>query len=231
MLTLSEVLIAIAFYVIFNALLSVYIWDRIFTYLRDIRDMRNQRKRYPRFYGKKPLPPIATNSNVLDIFHGRKEGLHNEVFIAYSTEYTYTLDKDSSKDPDFCWDARELKQFHTELSDACFDKILVNNCICCTGDIAKFQGQEFIKCLTRLLKPRGKLYIKDYRLYTKGLNPISVEFLNELGLRGYNGITLRETIAGNGWLLLCKEPSLPMLKEEEKKAELEYVRYIGNDTC
>lgn len=209
MLTLWETLLAITYFVLIN---SPLIWQPVFDWLAyHIRRWRQQLK-YPRFYGTKPMPPRPGNANVLELFHGRADGIHNEQLIAYDSEWVYTVDKNASKNPDYCADIM-TSDLLASLPEAGFDKILVNNCICCTADVAKFQGIDFIAALVRLLKPRGRLYIKHHDIYQTGLKPINPENLNKLGLRGYNGKTLNATMIGRGWLALIKEPSMPLLEE------------------
>ncbi len=67
--------------------------------------------------------------------------------------------------------------------------------------------------VARILKPRGKLYIRQHDLYTSsGLEPVTLELLNSLNLRGLSNTHLGENVV-SGWLMLIKEPALPPLRD------------------
>ncbi|CAH6418854.1 Hypothetical protein POVN_LOCUS578 [uncultured virus] len=188
----------------------------LFTALRFYLIKRRERQHLHKFYGKKPMPPRPENSNVLHLFHGKKAGILNIQWIDYRSEWTYMVDKSKEKEPDYVLDLMQpgaLDQF----GDASFGKILVSNCICCTQDIALYQAATFLRSLTRLLKPGGKLYIKHSLVFKGGLDPVGLELLNELGFRGLNGLPGIEGNIVAGWLLLIKEARLPPLVKEEKE--------------
>lgn len=211
---LPIILVTIAFYLGLNNALT---W-RQFNF-QFIKQFFHKRK-YPRFYGKKPMPPNPANSNALHLFHGKADGFLKYALITYDHDYTYTVDKAASKDPDWLLDLTK-PQALAHLKDALFDKIIVSNCICCTNDVALFRGASFLRSLVRLLKPQGRLYVKNFPLFGGGLEPITVKLLNEVGLRTCLGKTLVQSTVNGFWLSLVKEPKLPLIEEEPLPKEEE----------
>jgi len=171
-------------------------------------DKRKYKRRFKKFYAPKPPIPDPKYDNVLHLFHGKEDGPNNH-YIDYTLSFVYTADRNPSKKPDILADLRRENPFE-KFPDACFDQILVPNCVCCTQDIALLQGATFFKNLVRLLKPRGKLYVRFPEAFLKGLEPVTLDLLNESGLRDYTGGYFGKC-RHLDWVTLIKEPSLPLI--------------------
>jgi hypothetical protein len=180
------VLGGIAFYVVLDRILTIDTHG-----IRSVISKWQHKRQFPRFYGTKPMPPLPQNSNTLILFHGKTDGIGCYLLsmVDAEREWVYMVDRSESKQPDICADLTSPSAL-SGLRDMTFDKIVVPNCACCTNEIALYRGADFIRSLYRLLKPRGKLYIRDLSLYKRSVNPISAQILNALGLRGYAGGSL-----------------------------------------
>jgi SAM-dependent methyltransferase len=124
-----------------------------------------QKFRFRRFHKDKKLPVNKNEDNTLMLFHGRKHGmiLNDPSYgsINYEKTNTYTVTNNPNDKPHLCLDLRKDESL-LNFEDASFDTILSFFCICHTANVIEGREEFFFNELYRILKPDGKLYIKNF---------------------------------------------------------------------
>ncbi len=184
-------------------------------------------RKYPRYFASRAEKDKITDARkILILYHGTKHDLINHRLIDYAKDNVYTVDLDANTNPTIVGDAVSLDTGSVLMSFApeTFDLILVPMCECHLLEQIELVGSDkYLTQLVKLLKTDGLLCITCFYLFHQNTdNHFNLQFLNDLGLRGYNGRTDLSTTVfkfyyGDSiyrWTTFVKRPDNPNLLQD-----------------
>lgn len=176
------------------------------------------RLRYPGFYNKLSSKSLGTigNKKILYLFRGKDHGINyiSTFNFSYVHDFVYTVDIDPKVNADFVADATNI-DFYQQFEDGTFDYIIMDMCKCYTQKYFYKTGLPLFSTIISKLKQDGVLYIKNIQLLKSALQPVSLDDLNDLGLRGLTGQDLVDNILiGSSYHTLIKNSTYPELTDD-----------------
>ncbi len=153
-------------------------------------------------------------SQVLLVFSNLQKHIHS--CTDNEMDKVYTVDYNPRIQPDYLIDLNKKGLEEIIESKKMFDKIIINSCKCHTNEVLFYKANTLIKECIKLLKPKGLLYLRDIKLYMNGKDPISIEELNDLDMRGFINKNLFKSYVGD-FKVMIKENGYDRMVYEEVK--------------